>query len=170
MSRFVLTFSVSLSVLSWNAAGAAIPSSGQTTGTVVLTSDHVIQLKAGKQDVFQARGDADLIRREIAELVPGDKITISWSSRQGSKFIESIHGKGTIRGTVSGKGDTWIEIAPEEGRTQKFRAPWRGGQPHQGGGPDQEIVKKIASLKVGAKVALDWEILEGKRAVDIRAE
>jgi len=40
-----------------------------------------------------------------------------------------------------------------------------GGMPAQGGGPDKETVNKIAHLKVGEKVRVDWVLDEGFRIV-----
>jgi hypothetical protein len=76
--------------------------------------------------------------------------------------------KGTIVGVLTAKGDSYIEVkADGEEKARKYVPHWVGGAPDMGGGPDKEMLKKIAPLKVGSRVRLEWEFDERPRVVRI---
>jgi hypothetical protein len=75
---------------------------------------------------------------------------------------------GTVVGTLSAKGDNWIEVkADGEEKARKYVPNWVGGAPAQGGGPDKEMVKVIKELKVGSRVRVEWKFEERPRVVKV---
>lgn len=74
---------------------------------------------------------------------------------------------GTLVGVVTGKGQNWIVVKPEQGASERFMARWIGGPPDRGGGLDKEIVAKIARVKEGDKVEVKWIMDERKRVVGL---
>ena len=140
-----------------------------TKGVVASTTDLSVTLKADSEEpiTFHASKEKKLTIREVSQLFPGDEVTIAWNEGEGKKWIQDISGQGTVEGIVAGRSRSWIEVAPEGKKAQRFSPPWRGGSPAQGGGFDQEVLKKIAAAKVGDSVVLTWEMPEGKRVVDV---
>jgi uncharacterized OB-fold protein len=94
-------------------------------------------------------------------------VTVTWVSREGEKWVTDVSGKGTLVGTVTRIEEHNITVTPEGGKPQQFRPPWIGGMPADGGGPDKGVLAKIRKQKVGSKVKLTWDLVEGKRVVDI---
>lgn len=66
--------------------------------------------------------------------------------------------EGAVVGTVEGKGDGWIEIKSESGKTTRYIPEWHGGYPAQGGGPDKDIIHGISLLVVGDQVVVKWHV------------
>jgi hypothetical protein len=76
---------------------------------------------------------------------------------------------GTILGTVTARGDTFVEVrADGEEKGRKYVPHWVGGAPAQGGGFNKETLKSIRAVKVGSRVKLDWEFEERPRVVRIQ--
>ena len=71
---------------------------------------------------------------------------------------------GTVVGTLTKKGDNFIEVkADGEEKARRYVPHWVGGTPAQGGGPDKKILKVIRELKEGSRVRLEWEFEERAR-------
>jgi hypothetical protein len=137
-------------------------------GIVVSVEEGVLKLKSGDRTAtLRAAPDNKLARHEIAQLSPGDVVTVTWVAREGEKWVTDVSGKGTLVGTVTRIEENTITVTPEGGKPQKFIPPWIGGMPADGGGPDKGVVAKIRKQKVGSKVKLTWDLVEGKRVVDI---
>ena len=133
------------------------------------TTDLSVTVKAGSEEpiTFHASKKKKLTIHTVSQLLSGDEVTITWDEGQGKKWIQAINGRGTVAGTVTGRSGSWIEVAPEGKKPQRFFPPWRGGNPAQGGGLDREVLEKMAAAKIGDAVLLTWEIPEGKRAVNV---
>ena len=72
--------------------------------------------------------------------------------------------KGVVTGVVTAKGKTWIEVKGDgEERARRYVPHWRGGAAASGGGPDQEVVARIAEVPVHSRVQLDWVFEERPR-------
>lgn len=143
--------------------------SRRTSGEVTAVTDGTVTLKVkdNQTETFQV-GDNKLTGHEAGELHKGDRITIAWFEKDGRRWIEDIDGEGVVEGTVTSLGDAWLEVETSGDRRIRLRAPWRGGNPADGGGPDRDIVRKIASVHRGDRVAVTWTMPEGKRIVDVR--
>ena len=75
---------------------------------------------------------------------------------------------GTIVGEVTAKAQNWIEVkADGEDKPRRYVPHWRGGLPKDGGGPDKEMLKAIAGVKVGSRVEIKWEFEERPRVLKI---
>jgi hypothetical protein len=75
---------------------------------------------------------------------------------------------GTIVGEITSKGKDFVEVkADGEEQARKYVPHWVGGLPKDGGGPDKEMLKVIADLKVGSRVKLFWEFEERPRVVKV---
>ena len=139
------------------------------TGAVQEVTDFTVTLAAADGPVvFRAPKNNKLIVHEVGQLRAGDEVTIRYSEEEGRKFIRDIDGSGAVAGLVTARGDAWIEVKEGEKPAVRFRAPWRGGNPQDGGGPDRDIVRKIAAANVGSQVELTWAMPEGKRIVALQ--
>ena len=147
---------------------AAEAESPRTAGEVVSTGDATVTLKVkdGQTETFRI-GENKLARHEASQLVKGDKISIAWVEENGQRWIRDIDGEGVLQGTIVAIGDAWLEIQSGQ-KKHKLRAPWRGGNPADGGGPDRDVVKKLSQFRVGNDVAVTWAMPEGKRVLDVR--
>ncbi|MEN6305419.1 MAG: hypothetical protein ABFD96_22035, partial [Armatimonadia bacterium] len=85
------------------------------------------------------------------------------------KMLVPEEKEGTVTGVVTAKGETWIEVTPEGGATQRYWPRWIGGMPAQGGGFDRDMLRVFAGLTVGQKVTVKWAYDERLRAVQVQA-
>lgn len=139
-----------------------------TRGQVTALTDFSVTLQVEEDAVtFHVPKEHKLAIHEVGQLLKGDRVTVSWVEEEGRKWIRDIDGEGVVEGTVTALGDAWIEIANEDGRKLRYRAPWRGGNPADGGGPDRDVIRKIGAARVGDRVAVTWTMPEGKRVVNV---
>jgi len=75
---------------------------------------------------------------------------------------------GTMTGTITEKGETWIRVKDAEGNSERFMPRWIGGMPNDGGGLDKDMLKQIAAVKAGDKVEVKWVFEERKRVVELK--
>lgn len=76
--------------------------------------------------------------------------------------------KGTVVGTLSAKGDNWIEVkADGEEKGRRYVPHWRGGAPADGGGPDKKMLARFKELKIGTRVRIEWVFEERARVEKI---
>ena len=76
---------------------------------------------------------------------------------------------GTTVGVLTAKPQNAIEVkADGEEKARKFVPEWKGGLPKDGGGPDKEILKTFAELKIGSRVEVEWVFHERLRALKIK--
>jgi hypothetical protein len=76
---------------------------------------------------------------------------------------------GTVIGTLTKKGDNFIEVkADGEEKARKYVPHWVGGAPAQGGGPDKKMLAVFGKLKVGSRVEVKWEFDERPRAIAVK--
>lgn len=144
------------------------PEGNKARGIVVSTEEGILKLKSGTQVAsLRVPKKNKLARLEVSQLNPGEVVTVTWIEEEGEKWVVDVSGKGTTVGTVKEVGENAIVIQPKEGRAQSFRPPWSGGMPKDGGGFDQKILRLIRKQEVGATVKLTWDLVEGKRVVDI---
>lgn len=141
----------------------------RTVGEVTTTTESTVTLKTKEGTATFHVGENPLTRHEAESLLKGDRVTIVWDEEGGQQWIRDIEGEGLIEGTVTRLGDAWVEVRTSDRRI-KLRAPWRGGNPADGGGPDKEVLRKIGGIRVGDKVSVRWAIPEGKRVMDVRLQ
>ena len=141
----------------------------RTAGEVTAATESTVTLKTKEESVtFHVPRENKLTQHEAGQLLKGDKVTVVWAESEGQRVIRDIDGEGVVAGTVTGLGDAWIEIATSADRKLKLNAPWRGGNPSDGGGPDRDVVKKLAAVHVGDSVDVTWAMPEGKRVMDVK--
>lgn len=76
--------------------------------------------------------------------------------------------KGTVTGTVTAKGENWIEVkADGEEKARRYVPHWKGGLPKDGGGPDKEMVAEIKKVPLKSRVELKWSFEERPRVEKI---
>jgi hypothetical protein len=76
---------------------------------------------------------------------------------------------GTVIGTLTKKGDNFIEVkADGEEKARKYVPHWVGGAPAKGGGPDKKMLAVFRKLQVGSRVEVKWEFDERPRAVAVK--
>jgi hypothetical protein len=73
--------------------------------------------------------------------------------------------KGTVVGTLTAKGDNFIEVkADGEEKGRRYVPHWRGGAPAAGGGLDKKMLAVFKTLKIGSRVRVEWAYEERYRA------
>ena len=76
--------------------------------------------------------------------------------------------KGTVTGTLTAKGDGWIEVkADGEEKARKYVPYWRGGNPNAGGGYDKDVVARIKETPLHSRVRIEWSFDERPRVEKI---
>ncbi|HJZ57110.1 MAG TPA: hypothetical protein VKE74_19225 [Gemmataceae bacterium] len=71
--------------------------------------------------------------------------------------------RGTVSGTVTAKGDRWIEVrADGEKHPRRYVAPWKGGLAADGGGPDATTIAMLKGVPANARVKLDWALADDR--------
>lgn len=151
---------------------------GSAMGLLANRGEDLFMLKVdGEREPqkFSMRGKDGKLDREIFErlqkLGPGSKLQLAWKQQKearrivGVEVFEARPREGSVTGVLIERGDAWIKVKTERGEVERYNARWVGGMPAQGGGPDKETVNKIAHLKVGEKVRVDWVLDEGFRIV-----
>ena len=63
--------------------------------------------------------------------------------------------EGTVVGKVKELGKAYVVVLSESGQTARYIPEWKG---NASGGPDNDIVKCLATLKVGDRVSLKWYV------------
>jgi len=77
---------------------------------------------------------------------------------------------GVVDGTLTAKGEKWIEVKGDKSeKGLKLIPQWIGGMPDKGGGLDKEVLEKIGKLKVGSRVRVHWKQDEHLRVLDVKA-
>ena len=67
---------------------------------------------------------------------------------------------GKLRGILTAKSTTWLEIKVDGESTSRRLIPtWRGGLPKQGGGLDAYVLSKMKSLRTGNRLEVHWVML-----------
>src|SRR5205085_825248 len=92
------------------------------------------------------------------------------SAQDKKKEKDPMEGKkGTAIGTLTAKGENFIELkADGEEKARKYVPQWVGGLPAKGGGPDKKILKIISELKVGSRIEVEWVFEERLRALNLK--
>ena len=139
-------------------------------GVVAATTDVTLTLKtaSGEELTFRVPETNKLTVLEVSQLNPGEEVGVVWIEEEGQRWVQDIVGRGIVEGVVTGLGDQWIQVAREGKPAVRFIPPWRGGNPDQGGGLDKDVLRKLGTVRVGDRVALTWEMPEGKRVVDVK--
>jgi hypothetical protein len=76
---------------------------------------------------------------------------------------------GTVIGILVAKDKNSIDVkAAGEEKARKYVPHWRGGAPAEGGGPDKDMLKTFAKLKIGSRIEVKWEFEERLRAVEVK--
>lgn len=83
-----------------------------------------------------------------------------------AKLLELEGERGSLGGILIKRDGPWVFIRPD-GRDGlvKLRPRWRGGNPKDGGGFDQDVMKAIEKIANHNRVELDWVREEGPRVV-----
>lgn len=140
------------------------PRAGAADGVVVAVDAAGAKVKTdlGTFDILSVGRES---AHEIARLQPGDHVTVSWVRKDGALLVTRVFG--SLVGRVTAVGDVWLEVTPDRGEPRRFRAPWIGHLPAQGGGPDREVLELIRSQRVGDRIELRWGLLEGQRLLHV---
>lgn len=70
--------------------------------------------------------------------------------------------KGSITGTITAKEKGKVTIRGEE-KTLTVMPRWKGGMPKDGGGFDQDMLRRLEEFKVGDRVTVAWTFEEHHR-------
>ncbi len=88
--------------------------------------------------------------------------------------VRSVYAEGTqanssiVTGDLVNKGENWIEVRVDgHEEVTSFRAPWIGGLPNMGGGPDKQVIEQIKKLSVPSRVKVAWNTNEGPRVLAV---
>ncbi len=141
---------------------------GSLTGIVTRLNKKWLEVKAeGDKEprrYFLEEPAKDVYGTNLVELV--------WKKDDGRRVVsvKSVvpsKKKGTVTGVVTARGETFIDVKPDDGPTERYIPRWIGGMPKDGGGLDKDMLKILAKVKVGAKVKVSWIYEERKRVIGI---
>ena len=111
----------------------------------------------------------------IRKVAVPNRVRLQWIVEEGPRVtaIETLRpavDAGIIEGTVTSRGETWIEVKPfGDGPAERYMPRWIGGLPKNGGGLDKAVSGAMREFKIGDKVRLEWLFDERKRVVAIRS-
>jgi hypothetical protein len=152
-----------------SAFGSSADGVSTTTGTVLSTAAQSVDLTSdGRRMSFYANKAAKDTLALIHELVPSDKVTITWTQKDARKWIEKIEGRGSVEGNVTAKTADGLEVTPENGNPQRAWFPWAGLSSEDAAKLNATTTKRMNRVKVGDRVQLTWQITDAKRAVDVK--
>jgi hypothetical protein len=188
-ARLVLLAAAAVVAAAWSAAAVVAeeePAGGTATGILVAKGETWIDVKAeGAKEAVKYRaqwiggnpdqgGGPDKATVEaIKKLVVPNLVKVVWKKTDEGPRIVSVEmivataKEGTVTGKVLAKGETWIDVKPEGGPTERYTPRWTGGAPKDGGGLDKAMIEKIAKTKVGDTVKVGWTRDERKRVVSL---
>ena len=152
-----------------NQAFASEIENRQIRGAVVATTYFSVKIKSEEDGLvtFYVPENDKLAKHEVGQLLTGDQVTILWSREERRNWVRDVAGEGVHEGKVTALGDAWIEVQHKDRRNVRYRAPWRGGNPADGGGLDREVVRKLGTVRVGDQVAVTWAMPDGKRVMNV---
>ena len=140
-----------------------------TTGTVLSTAAQSVDLSSdNRRTSFYANKAAKDTLALIHDLVPSDKVTISWTQKDARKWIQKIEGRGSVEGFVTAKTDDGLEVTPDSGYSQRAWFPWAGLSTEDAAKLNASATKRLNRVKVGDRVQLTWQISDAKRSVDVK--
>jgi hypothetical protein len=88
------------------------------------------------------------------------------------KRLEAENGpevkSGIFLGVVTSAAENAVSVQDKAGKSETFVPHWLGGNPTEGGGPDQKVSAMIARLGVGDTVEITWEWKGAYRVTDTK--
>lgn len=155
---------------------------GELAGLLVARGDNWIEVKADGGDKIKRyiphwRGgmpeagggpDRDMLDN-IAVLVIGNRVKLSWSYEEhlrieNVKMLEVKERKGSDLGVITARGEVWVEIkSTNGGANERYHVRAINGGPDNGGSFDKDAMQQMNKLKLGDKIAVQWEFEERKR-------
>ncbi len=157
------------------------PTAGTLDGVLAAKGEAWIEVKADGQETAKRylpiwRGgapkdgggfDKDTLAA-IRKLVVPNRVHLAWKQDEHLRIVSVAmlvpeEKSGSLSGTVTAKGETWIEIKGDGGAVERYWPRWIGGNPKDGGGFDREMVQRIGRTPVGASVKIQWTYDERKR-------
>jgi hypothetical protein len=113
--------------------------------------------------------------RIIQSLRVPSRVRLAWVFEERRRVVrievlnaEQPTSSGVVEGTITAKGETWIEVKPAgDTPAERYMPRWIGGMPSAGGGLDRDMLRLFAQLRVGQRVRLEWILDERKRVVRI---
>jgi hypothetical protein len=164
-------------------AAGIVVEKGDNWFSIVTTG---VTLKFTAPWVGDASGGFDKqVLKQIAALKGGEYVRIKWryherllaldvtvSGGQEKADANFTEGQaGTLSGTITDRGDTWVVIKTDGDKPQtlKFMPRWVGLNPDQGGGFEKQSLTLIKTTPIGAKVKVEWVFQERLRIVKLTA-
>jgi len=140
-----------------------------TSGRVASTTAQSIEVRAqGRNLTFYAKKADKGMVALIAQLAPPDSVTITWTQKDGRKWVQKIEGRDTVEGFVTGKSNLGIEVTPKDGIPQRALFPWTGKTAEEIANLDEKQMKRMRTAKPGDEVRLTWEISDAKRVTEMK--
>lgn len=164
------------------AAQAEEPQGGALSGILVSKGSNWIEVRADGAAASVKywpfwRGGADggfdaAMLETIRKLVVPNRVNLTWQMEERPRIVNVTvvapkEKSGTVVGTLTAKGETWIEVKPADGVPERYWPQWIGGMPSASGGFDKTMLATFAGLKVGDKVNVSWKYDERKRALEV---
>jgi hypothetical protein len=159
--------------------------SGTVVGALTDKGPNWIEVKADGEEKgrkYYTLGRDQAMVKTIEDLKVGSRVRVEWKFQERNRVVKVEVVKlpdqaskedpekksGTVVGTLTAKGDAWIEVqADGEEKARRYVPNWVGGTPQQGGGPDKEMVKTIKDLKTGSRVRVEWKFEERPRVIKV---
>ena len=109
----------------------------------------------------------------IGKLLVNNRVQLAWITQEQLRIVSVTPlvpptKTGVVEGTVTAKGDTWIEIKPKKGKfAARYTPQWLGGLAKNGGGFDKDILQALTELNVGDQVGVKWQYDGQNRVAEI---
>jgi hypothetical protein len=134
-------------------------------GVIIKLSLDVI--RGGNLMIRQRILSAALLVGIVGTLLAAFCCEASLHAQDKKKEKDPLEGKkGTTIGTLVAKEKNYIEVkADGEEKGRKYVPQWVGRNP---GGPDPDMLKVFAGLKVGSRLEVEWLFEERFRAMKVK--
>ena len=115
-------------------------------------------------------GGADKATIEaIKKLRVPNRVKLDWAFTEHLRIVsvemlEPKEKSGVIEGTVTAKGENWIEVKSGDAPTERYSPRWAEG------GPDKDALRAIRESAVGDKVRIEWAYAERLRIVSLKKQ
>ena len=133
--------------------GSGAVGENRSTGSVVSTKELSVEVTLdGGNLAFYTNKHVKTIVTTLAQLAPGDNVTITWNEKNGRKWIKKIEGQGTVEGKVIARTDLWATIKPAKGDPQQLLFPRLTPSAEELAKVDKNAQKRISQMKFGDTV------------------
>jgi len=150
-----------------------LPENRIITGILVEKGERTIEVKADGDKAARLYYYGDRMAAIVKKLIGSNRVKLAWRPDGNKRALVAIEmlvpeeKEGRFVGVVTAKGKYWVDVKPgDEEPSERYMPEWvrREGSD---GALDKKMIEKIAQLRVGDVVRIDWKYDERKRVVEL---